>query len=753
MRAPDVQTSFAGGMISESAWGRIDSSVHQHAASLIENAIVDSEGGVDRAPGTIVCDAINVRVSEKSDAVLSKSTKMALWDEGEHKYLIVFAVVHHGSTFEHTVLIYSFLDGNYDQIRLTPYLDGGSQVVFTQYEIGVTGEFTDLHWDDAADISTVFFWDAYAGEWRMAVCGSGLEPVFIARDSGGTHPWRIFSDSDMWDSLGIENQADDDNFPQKCFFFEGRLGFAKSNNRPTMIRLSATANPSIFNVPPPENITAASALDYDLRLDGGEMNWIVAANVILIGASTGETVLRSHNGAPLAYDNAVQRSYTKFGSSSRPAGISVNDSILFVQGTGDRIREYQYSNERQSYVSPDIATFAREVFGSSVVAWDVQYRPFVILWMVTEKGDLIGCTFDKANRVVAFHRHTTNGKYRSVIVVPNIWEPGGPDVVTFLVERDLIPHNDPNFEGAEDKARFYLEHFHVPESGVKPRYRIYSHCSWVYHIPRPSEIGEILTWDNSGSNTQFKCSLDFGSTAWLHIFDHDRSAVVDSNLWCVRQGYDPEDSLAIYLIAGAKWEDRSPVPGDSLGFVIEGYNPDNELGGTQIREWDGGTYREKPIARGVLDGASMPMYIDQDRQDIYLDTIYVDGGGFQKVTGQGIDTNGTSSWAGWDQEAVVATLPIAPFDASGPNVDRTVDASIRFRDTPHARVGSRDEVFSYDFRPSGWLSYNRTPVFSGERYFSIPDSFDGDGRVFVRSVDGKPLGITRIIATAVGSRR
>lgn len=746
MRAADIQTSFSSGMLSEGAWGRIDLKHHSQGAAEITNAIVDSEGGVFRAPGTILDDRFEQSsIMGDADHIV---TKMALWDDGDHPYLITFFDYrfYNGVSWEtsQAIRIHSLLDSPLtnpdDQRRAAPYQDGGEDVIFTDYELDVSGTFNDLNWVSAKDLDVQMVFDSYVSRWRMVVCGPNTPPIFIAKDAGGTHPWRVFASTSMWGDLGIENGADDLNFPRHVAVFESRLVFAETYNDPRRVRLSASNMITEFSIPDPVDYVASSPLMFDIDIpDGGQINWVVAYDVLVVGTSTAEVIIRSSDGAALSYANAFSRSYTRFGSASLPKAIMVNDSVMFIQGSGDTIREYQYSNERQSYTSPEITQLAREVFTSPVISWDVQYRPFMIVWMVLEDGDLIGATINKNAGVIAFHRHTTNGRFVDVVVSRNCMDPGHDDMVFFHVIRDLIPKNDTHYPG--NHVQIYLEHFHVQRPGDLPEWMIYTHCSWVYRVVGGGAPSKVLEWDNSnGSYTRIKIDRQISPSGMgVFFFDHDYTDISTTNTWMVFDSTDPVDGYPWYNM-GHLWEPKSPTPGSKLGYVVETYNPENERSGQTL---------------SLLDGATIPVYVDQDRQGFPGDAegLYVDNGTLTLQPYWGIAVSGVCHWAGWEQESVVKTLPVEPFDQAGPNVSRVVNASVRVKKTTHIKIGTDESQRTIDLAPAGWNFNMKTPPVSKEHFERIEGNYDEENFVVIKSVEGKPFSLVRVIAAAEGNRR
>lgn len=173
-----------------------------------------------------------------------------------------------------------------------------------------------------------------------------------------------------------------------------------------------------------------------LTLASGQLNtiqWIVSHKHLLIGTAGGEWVLSSgRDDLPISPANAVVRRSSTYGSKYIEA-IPLNEAVLFVQRNGRKIREMTIDQQSVDvrYVAPDLTKLAEQVTEDNILMMDYSQNPSSILWTINSENELIGMTYDRAEDVVAFHRHITDGDYLSVASLPT----DGDDEVWFSVRR------------------------------------------------------------------------------------------------------------------------------------------------------------------------------------------------------------------------------------------------------------------------------------------------------------------------------
>ena len=143
----------------------------------------------------------------------------------------------------------------------------------------------------------------------------------------------------------------------------------------------------------------------------------MALRTLLVGTSGTEWEVKSSGGALTASDvSIVPQSYR--GSSRLPA-LLVGNSVLHMGRTNREMRDLLYDFGTDSYSGSDHAVLASHLFeNKSVVDWAYQQSPNSIIWCVRSDGVLLGHTHLREHQVFAWHRHITQGKFKSICTIP-----------------------------------------------------------------------------------------------------------------------------------------------------------------------------------------------------------------------------------------------------------------------------------------------------------------------------------------------
>ncbi|WP_319761040.1 hypothetical protein [Maridesulfovibrio sp.] len=233
------------------------------------------------------------------------------------------------------------------------------------------------------------------------------------------------SPPDEWNS--------DKGFPSCVTFFEERLCFAASPANPQTVWMSKAGSYEDFGVSDP--VVDDDACTYTLSADQvNAIRWMVSSKKLIMGTSGGEWWLSGGSSADSVTPNSVMvRRETTHGSASVPP-VVVGGVMIFLQREGRTIRELSYSFEADGYIAPDLTILAEHLTRShSITEWAYQQSPDSIIWMVRDDGIMIGLTYQREHEVVGFHRHSTDGKFRSVCTIPG---PTQEEVWT-VVEREV----------------------------------------------------------------------------------------------------------------------------------------------------------------------------------------------------------------------------------------------------------------------------------------------------------------------------
>lgn len=216
--------------------------------------------------------------------------------------------------------------------------------------------------------------------------------------------------------------SDKNGYPCSMAFLGGRCIYTGNG----MVHFSSVGDYENFEV----GVLDADA--FSLRIPTqNEIRWIdVINNTVVIGTSGDEWSISSNKiGSPLTPSNFLISPETTIGSSAIQP-IRVNNSILFVDYVGRKLREFTFNNN-DKLVASDMTVMAEHISASGIVWMSLQKNPDYIVWCGLANGDLKSMTFEREQNVVAWSNHPMDSDIKSGCVIPGDDE----DEVWFLVNR------------------------------------------------------------------------------------------------------------------------------------------------------------------------------------------------------------------------------------------------------------------------------------------------------------------------------
>jgi hypothetical protein len=228
-------------------------------------------------------------------------------------------------------------------------------------------------------------------------------------------------------------------YPSCGAFFEGRL----------ILALDQTvwgSRPGDY-----ENFQAGSDDDHSFsytiasdRADG--IQWIMSKTYCMLGTIGGVWRISGSSDGPITPTSIDAKKQ----SDSRALNVEpemVDDTILFVQRGGRRVKELAYSFAEDSHITNDMTVLAEHIgkgttsATSGICDMDYQAEPFPILRSVRNDGQLLGFVRDRMQQVAGWFR-TTTGKTSStswdkVESVAVISSEGEEDEVWVIVAREI----------------------------------------------------------------------------------------------------------------------------------------------------------------------------------------------------------------------------------------------------------------------------------------------------------------------------
>lgn len=209
------------------------------------------------------------------------------------------------------------------------------------------------------------------------------------------------------------------DYPSVVAYYQQRLVFANTNNKPDTVWCSRTGHFHNFNV----SVIVQDDDAITFRLISDEVDavrHIITVGRMIVGTEGAAWIIEGDGSGALTPITINPRAASYDGMSSlRP--IKIGSRILFVQALGSAVRELLANVQFGSYsfAGGDVTIYSSHlVDGYQLVDWAHQQEPTRVVWAVRSDGVLLGLTYIPEQETLAWHRHDTKGFIENVCVVP-----------------------------------------------------------------------------------------------------------------------------------------------------------------------------------------------------------------------------------------------------------------------------------------------------------------------------------------------
>jgi len=347
--------------------GRIDSQAHEMGAQRMENFIPMLTGGLRKRPGT--------------------------WYDGTT-----------ADNKEARLIDWLLSDGNCIILELTAGLirvwQGNEQYQVTQQ---ISSAYTEeqlhnIHYAASANS----MWLVHSEQRPMKLTWNGVYvtssfPTFVGKD------------------FETEN-----NCPGTIAFDSGRLCFAGTKNEPNRIYLSKAPN-SMTGESRYTDFTAGDNPADAIILEendmfGSRIQWIAAGKHFL--AATERTTWKDTGEVPTPA--TFDMNIIEYAGSNDLQARGTKEIMVYAGRSGKTLRALVWNENTQGsgYIDMDISERAAHLFGAGIKDYAITDYPYPMIWIVTSAGSLISCTINIRAGILAYARHSTEGKVEAVAVAP-----------------------------------------------------------------------------------------------------------------------------------------------------------------------------------------------------------------------------------------------------------------------------------------------------------------------------------------------
>ncbi|MHA1462013.1 MAG: hypothetical protein ACTSQ0_02985 [Candidatus Heimdallarchaeota archaeon] len=202
-------------------------------------------------------------------------------------------------------------------------------------------------------------------------------------------------------------------YPSCIAFFGQRLIFAGSIYQPQTLWAS--------QIDDYENFEAGTNDDegyiYTLASsDVNTFNWMVESKVLLLGTNSAEWSFGIPN-EPTTPTNVYAEKHTTYGSKNIQ-GILTGPFNVFIQKGGTKLRNMIWNYEQDRYLSNEESLLSEHLLKEGIKEIGFAFKPNSQLFMLSDDGNLVVCTYDPLNKIQAFYKYETDGDFESFSVIP-----------------------------------------------------------------------------------------------------------------------------------------------------------------------------------------------------------------------------------------------------------------------------------------------------------------------------------------------
>ena len=189
-------------------------------------------------------------------------------------------------------------------------------------------------------------------------------------------------------------------YPTFSGVYQDRLWLGGIRGLPTALLASAVGDYRNYRV----GSLTDDALHLRLATDNqSKICWIFPSRNLLVGSTESEWSLSASDGTALSSANAAFQRHSSVGSADMPAK-GLENTVLYVQRGGKRLRELSYKLEADGYTSTDTSLLAEHLFHAGVKEWVVQRGESARVWVLMLDGTLAVLTLNAEQNVTAWQR-------------------------------------------------------------------------------------------------------------------------------------------------------------------------------------------------------------------------------------------------------------------------------------------------------------------------------------------------------------
>ena len=221
-----------------------------------------------------------------------------------------------------------------------------------------------------------------------------------------------------------------DQYPHFVNIFQQRMVFGRNSRSPQTVWFSETGDYETYK--PSETLGTATgeqtASGADIigdqvvatngmtfTFDSGtvdEIQWLVAQQKLLAGSTGGVySIYGSENDITITPFNFTIKRESTYPAQTGSNAVPYDNKLMFIQGTGKKVRLVTYGDVESAATSADITFRADDILREQAVQIAETDIPNFITWFRLKDGTLGGLTYVPELKILAWHTHKIGGDY------------------------------------------------------------------------------------------------------------------------------------------------------------------------------------------------------------------------------------------------------------------------------------------------------------------------------------------------------
>jgi len=499
-------------------------------------------------------------------------------------------------------------------------------------------------------------------------------------------------------------------WPVAVCFYEQRLFLAGNATYPGRIWGSKITEYTNFTT----GTGATDSVEYTLATSSGQVpkiRWIAPTDTFLAVGTYGFENVMSGGGqySSISPTSISVKPISNYGVHNI-LPVPVDSSLHYVQRNELTIRSIQYDAYKNGFTSPNKTVRSKRITKSGITQLAVQQSETEhFLWQVRNDGRLACATIEPYEKVLGFHKHKTQGSWRSAATIPQRRD---RDQLWVVAERVV--------------------------GGVTKRY--------VEYMADQPEVPQFLDYFTDVKEDDEASFLNAMWEAQKRMFFVDSGIVYDgSEVATVTMTPAAITGSTVNFTAGASFFTSDMVGNEIWGMpegravILSITNPTVAV--CRI------TVDFPSTATMAINGwyLTASQFSGAEHLEGLEAVVMTDGGyaGAQTITNGMASVDYQVSYAviGLDYRGLMKTMNLEAGGANGPAQTKpksVANLGVRFRETLGAKFGT--DLYNLervDFRSTADLTDRPAPLFTGDKIVPVSDDWDEEKYIYV--VQDKPF--------------